>query len=56
MKMTAWAKHLDRIIVATGDELLTRASEISMEIAQAKAIAISMNEVTFFPQELIKLV
>lgn len=37
MTMAAWAKHLDRIIVATGDELLTRASEISMEIAQAKA-------------------
>ena len=37
MTMAAWAKHLDRIIVATGDELLTRSSEISMEIAQAKA-------------------
>lgn len=35
--MAAWAQHLDRIIVATGDELLTRSSEISMEIAQAKA-------------------
>lgn len=37
MTMAAWAKHLDRIIVASGDELLTRASEISMEIAQTKA-------------------
>jgi len=37
MTMAAWAKHLDRIIVATGDELLSRASEISMEISQAKA-------------------
>lgn len=37
MTMADWAKHLDRILLATGDELLTRASEISMEIAQAKA-------------------
>ena len=37
MTMKDWAKHLDRIIVASGDELLTRASEISAEIAQAHA-------------------
>ncbi len=39
MTMAAWAKQLDLVIVASGDELLTRASEISAEIAEAKAVS-----------------
>ena len=38
MTMAAWAKQLDLVIVASGDDLLNRASEISAEIAEAKAI------------------
>ena len=36
MTMAAWAKQLDRVIMASGDDLLNRASEISAEIAEAK--------------------
>ena len=39
MTMAAWAKQLDLVIVASGDELLARASEISAEIAEAKAVS-----------------
>lgn len=38
MTMEDWAKHLDRILVATEHELLTNAGIISMEVAQAHAI------------------
>ena len=38
MTMEDWAKHLDRILVATEHELLTNAGKISMEVAQAHAI------------------
>lgn len=38
MTMEDWAKHLDRILVATENELLTNAGKISMEVAQAHAI------------------
>lgn len=39
MTMEDWVKHLDRILVATEHELLTNAGTISMEVAQAHAIA-----------------
>ena len=38
MTMEDWAKHLDRILMATEYELLTNAGKISMEVAQAHAI------------------
>lgn len=38
MTMEDWAKHLDRILMATEHELLTNAGKISMEVAQAHAI------------------
>ena len=38
MTMAAWAKQLDLVIMASGDDLLNRASEISAEIAEAKAV------------------
>lgn len=38
MTMEDWAKHLDRILIATEHELLTNAGKISMEVAQAHAI------------------
>lgn len=38
MTMAAWAKQLDLVIMASGDDLLNRASEISAEIAAAKAL------------------
>lgn len=38
MTMAAWAKQLDLVIMASGDDLLNRASEISAEIAEAKAL------------------
>lgn len=38
MTMEDWAKHLDRILVATEHELLTNAGKISMEVAQTHAI------------------
>ncbi len=38
MTMADWAAYLDRILTLDDRELLTRASEISAEIAQAKAI------------------
>ena len=38
MTMENWAKHLDRILMATEHELLTNAGKISMEVAQAHAI------------------
>lgn len=38
MTMEDWAKHLDRILMATEHELLTNAGKISMEVAQAYAI------------------
>lgn len=38
MTMEDWAKHLDRILMATEHELLTNAGKISMEVAQANAI------------------
>lgn len=38
MTMEAWAKQLDLVIMASGDDLLNRASEISAEIAEAKAL------------------
>lgn len=38
MTMEDWAKHLDRILMATEHELLTNAGMISMEVAQAHAI------------------
>ena len=38
MTMAAWAKQLDLVIMASGDDLLRRASEISAEIAEAKAM------------------
>lgn len=34
MTMEDWAKHLDRILIATEHELLTNAGKISMEVAQ----------------------
>lgn len=38
MTMEDWAKHLDRILMATEHELLSNAGKISMEVAQAHAI------------------
>lgn len=38
MTMEDWAKHLDRILMATEHELLTNAGRISMDVAQAHAI------------------
>lgn len=38
MTMEDWAKHLDRILMATEHELLTNAGKISMEVAQVHAI------------------
>ena len=38
MTMEDWAKHLDRILMATEHELLTNAGKISMEVAQAHAV------------------
>ena len=38
MTMEDWATYLDKILTIDDRELLTRASEISAEIAQAKAI------------------
>lgn len=38
MTMEDWAKHLDRILIATEHELLTNSGKISMEVAQAHAI------------------
>ena len=37
MTMEDWAKHLDRILMATEHELLTDAGRISMEVAKAHA-------------------
>lgn len=37
MTMEDWAKHLDRILMATEHELLTNAGKISMEVAKAHA-------------------
>ncbi|MCL2540398.1 MAG: virulence RhuM family protein [Firmicutes bacterium] len=37
MSMDAWAKHLDAILVADGNELLTHAGRISAEIAKEHA-------------------
>lgn len=37
MTMEDWAKHLDRILVATEHEILTDAGKISMEVAKAHA-------------------
>jgi len=37
MTMESWAKHLDLILVADGNELLTHAGHISAEIAKAHA-------------------
>jgi hypothetical protein len=37
MTMESWAKHLDRILQADGNELLTNAGRISAEIAKAHA-------------------
>ena len=38
MTMEDWAVHLDKILVLDDRELLARASEISVEIAQARAL------------------
>ena len=38
MTMEDWAKHLDRILMATEHELLTNAGKISMEVEHAHAI------------------
>lgn len=37
MTMEDWAKHLDRILMATEHEILTNAGKISMEVAKAHA-------------------
>ena len=37
MTMEDWAKHLDRILMATEHEILTNAGKISMEVAKAYA-------------------
>ena len=37
MTMEDWAKHLDRILTATQNEILTNAGKISMEVAKAHA-------------------
>lgn len=37
MTMEDWAKHLDRILMATEHELLTNAGTISMEVARKHA-------------------
>ena len=37
MTMEDWAKHLDRILMATEHELLTDAGRISMEVAKEHA-------------------
>ena len=37
MTMQDWAKHLDRILMATEHELLTNAGTISMEVARQHA-------------------
>lgn len=37
MTMEDWAKHLDRILIATEHEILTDAGKISMEVAKAHA-------------------
>lgn len=37
MTMEDWAKHLDRILIATEHEILTNAGKISMEVAKAHA-------------------
>lgn len=38
MTMEDWARHLDRILLATEHEILTNAGKISMEVAQSHAI------------------
>ena len=37
MTMEDWAKHLDRILMATEHEILTKAGKISMEVAKSHA-------------------
>jgi len=39
MTMTDWAKHLDLILQADGNELLTNAGKISAQIAEDHALS-----------------